>query len=383
MKLKRSNFQRLLSEPHFYYALFKKRVLTRYNTKFLDGQSPLLELCYFILTWRCNLRCKMCFEYGASGIFSETSSTDLRRNEMEIEDWKRIVDDLQKFRPIIHLFGGEPLLYEDLDELVWYIKQAELRCQIVTNGTLLAQKARELVNNGVDEVWVSVDGPRDIHDQIRGVDGTYDKILNGIEILTKLKKEEKASKPIINFIYTITDENYTRLGQFMESIDEYAVPLVVFSHVLFLTEDLLRRHVGQFDTMFQTTSKEWEGYVIDPAKNIHIDGLIESIREVKEKYGKRISFSPDLAENELRAYYKDFRYTVNRMCYAPWLTAVISPEGNVSPCSDFVIGNTKNKSFDEIWNGEKVRTFRRALVKRRKFPVCDRCCMIHRHAIFH
>ena len=325
----------------------------------------------------------MCFEHGLSGIFSKMSSADLGKSEITVEDWKKVVDEVHKYNPIIQLFGGEPLLYKGFDELIWYIKKRRLRCHIVTNGTLLNEKAPILVENQVDEIWVSMDGPKDIHDEIRGIKGTYDRVIEGIETLIQVKKSKGFKKPLISFIYTITDKNYTSMNEFMQLIEGYEIPLVLFSHTLFLSEELLKRHKSQFDRLLKTNSKEWEGYVIDMAKHIDINRLTECIREVKKKYYERLTFSPDLSEGELHAYYKDYSYSVDRMCYAPWLTAVISPEGNISPCSDYVIGNIRDRSFDEIWNGEKVKNFRRTLVKRQKFPVCDRCCMIHRHDLFH
>ncbi len=87
----------------------------------------------------CNLRCRMCGQWGDTGIYrsgASSSATDgeaerqrireligLKR-QLSLADYVRLLDELAPSRPIVSLFGGEPLLYPDILPLVREIKSA-------------------------------------------------------------------------------------------------------------------------------------------------------------------------------------------------------------------------------------------------------------------
>ena len=70
-------------------------------------------------------------------------------------------------------YDGEPFLYPDLLPLITYMKSKGFVVSVVTNGTKVAKLAKELVEVGLDVLLVSVDGPRDTHDNIRGYKGAF------------------------------------------------------------------------------------------------------------------------------------------------------------------------------------------------------------------
>ncbi len=76
--------------------------------------------------------------------------------------------------------GGEPLLRKDLAEILAFSRSLPLHTSLITNGTLLESRIDEIAPfiNGV--VYVSLDGLEKTHDDIRGVDGSFKKALDGI-----------------------------------------------------------------------------------------------------------------------------------------------------------------------------------------------------------
>lgn len=140
----------------------------------------------FTLQWhvtdRCNLRCAHCYqgERGVDPPYSDLlSALEQYRDLLLRLSVKRGV----KVRGHVNLTGGEPLVREDLMDLIREIKRAGLTFGLLTNGTLIdGRVARELGELGPSYVQVSVDGLEGTHDRIRG-DGSYRRAVDGLRFL--------------------------------------------------------------------------------------------------------------------------------------------------------------------------------------------------------
>jgi MoaA/NifB/PqqE/SkfB family radical SAM enzyme len=88
------------------------------------------------------------------------------------------------------LTGGEPLLVKHLEDLIRYAKKKGMLCGITTNGTLLTkERFNSLIDAGVNNITVSLDSLKEeIHDDIRGVRGTYKKTLNNFNEIKELPR---------------------------------------------------------------------------------------------------------------------------------------------------------------------------------------------------
>jgi radical SAM family uncharacterized protein len=125
--------------------------------------------CGHKLTYNCNLRCKMC-------PFWKRSSKDLSI-EREKAILRRIYDSGVCG---IAFEGGEPLLRDDLVEILAFSRSLPMHTSLITNGTLLESRIDEVASyiNGV--VYVSLDGLEKTHDAIRGVSGCFRKAVRGV-----------------------------------------------------------------------------------------------------------------------------------------------------------------------------------------------------------
>ena len=125
--------------------------------------------CGHKITYNCNLQCKMC-------PFWKRSSKD-----SSIEKEKAILKQIYNSGTCgIAFEGGEPLLRNDLVEILAFSRSLPLHTSLVTNGTLLESRIDEIASyvNGV--VYVSLDGLEKTHDTIRGVSGCFRKAVRGI-----------------------------------------------------------------------------------------------------------------------------------------------------------------------------------------------------------
>ena len=123
------------------------------------------------VTMACNMRCKYCgFFYYAEAL----------PDELTTEEALDVIDQMSSLGlRWITLSGGEPLTRRDLPQLVSRLVERKIAVNIITNGWLLESQARSLCESGVSTVAVSLDGPREIHDDIRR-EGSYDRSEAGI-----------------------------------------------------------------------------------------------------------------------------------------------------------------------------------------------------------
>ena len=150
---------------------------------------PSTHVFDFLIQWhlteRCNLRCSHCYQGDAGG--RELSFQEVQSGLSEIADllasWASCYD--LSFSPSFNITGGEPLLRTDLFDLLRGITKRGYESFLLTNGTLIgAEQALMLNDAGVKGVQVSIEGPEEVHDRIRGA-GSYAASLRGIGLLVR------------------------------------------------------------------------------------------------------------------------------------------------------------------------------------------------------
>ena len=165
----------------------------------------------FTITNACNLRCKMCGQWSKEGYIRNNKS--VLKQEILLADWKRLVDELAAHNiPSLLIRGGEPFLFTGIIELLEYINSKGMFVSIDTNGTLLKKYAADLLRIGKIHITVSIDGPEDIHDHVRGMKGCFKQIEEGLNMLNELEKksDNKISKSIC---FTVSPYSVSGLGE--------------------------------------------------------------------------------------------------------------------------------------------------------------------------
>ncbi len=358
------------------------RLKVEIATAFLQGYSPYPQNITFFMTYRCNLRCNVCGQWGQSGYVKRLPSAQLH-DEVQIDQLKQVIDNIAPFKPIITMCGGETLLYHDWFEFMQYVKQKGLTCILTTNGTFLQKNAEKLVDVGLDKLSLSLDGPEEIHNQARGnVDNVFQKAVEGLCAINRIKKEKNVSRPVLEIGCTISDQNYHYLDDVIDIAENLEVSCLVFLHLFSLTNMEYTSQAKVFRDLFNTESLHWSGYRYD-RNRIDAAFLSSKIKKIKSNKKKMpILILPDFSEEEILKYYNDKPFvsrSYSNTCIAPWTTVYVLPNGDISPCSSFVAGNIAKEPFTSIWNNERYRFFRQQLSKRKFFPACPRCCEFYKH----
>jgi MoaA/NifB/PqqE/SkfB family radical SAM enzyme len=274
--------QILLKSPKLFYS-FLAILLAKWNKR-----TP-LEVIHEV-TFACNLRCKYC------GL----PFTKIR--EMSTKEVKLAIKEFTDAGTIAWTFtGGEPLLRKDMGELINYAKdRGILFLNLITNGILFKKKLNELKN--VDEIFFSLDGPKEVHEKLRGK-GTYDKVIEAI----KLAKEE-------NFKVTI---------QTVISEENIKNNFFGLKFLFTLAKELGVRII--FHPLYSHAYSRNSYQRLTPEKNIE---ALKLIKEFKKKI--RYIGRADVIYEEWIRRFGGKKTKVKS--YAGKLYCHLLPDGNVSPC---------------------------------------------------
>lgn len=131
-------------------------------------------LCVWETTLACNARCIHC----------GSSAGEAREGELTTDEALRLIRDLRALGcRVVTLSGGEPLLRPDWPVLASAVREAGMTVELITNGLLAADRAADIASAGFLSVSFSVDGPEEVHDEIRGVKGGLKALLEGAAAL--------------------------------------------------------------------------------------------------------------------------------------------------------------------------------------------------------
>ena len=357
----------------------RKRVMAHLDYHFRDGYSAPFMQVDMKITNACNLRCKMCAQWGESGWHIGQPSS-FAREVVSLDIYKQMVDEIYGFGPWIYIWGGEPFLYPDFLPLVRYMKEKELVVSVVTNGTLLSRYAEDLVETGCDVLMLSIDGGRETHDNIRGIKGAFEKTLAGIRATQAAKMRRGCIKPYIVILATVSKDNAHKLDEVFEVSEEIQADGLVAYYAWFQTEQSCRRYELIMQEKLDTTAVSARGWIWS-YDQIDIDSLVESVKRIKSKrWSFPYLFAPELRYEDIPHYYQEHGNLFGfRKCVAPWTTVEITPNGDVATCRDYpdyVVGNIGEDSILDIWNNERYRRFRAVLKEETLLPICSRCCQL-------
>lgn len=374
-------FYKALKQPAYSFRVFQKRLKAYMYYFIMNGRSSLPESVTLFLTHRCNLCCKMCGQWGESGV-TKKQSTQYLRSELSLDELKGIIDDLSHFKPSITLFGGEPLLHPGCIDIIRHIKEKGMHCLMITNGSLLEESAEGIVAAGLDELNLSLDGGPQLHDSIRGMPGLFAKIMRGLKKINYFKTTANKKIPFINLQCTITKYNYKHLEQLIGVANEAGASSLTFHNLIFLSRKLVEEQ-KEYDEILKNSSLNWEGFVFEPEINTEL--LYKKMREILSvRHRFSVDFYPNFSLKGLRDYYNNPAYLPSEYpsrCISPWIVAYVFPDGRVCPCLNFSYsyGNIKDKNFSELWNNDSAVKFRRLLKEKGLFPVCARCTELYRY----
>ncbi len=324
----------------------------------------------------CNLHCKMCdvgVAYTESNFYQNLMGS--QPLHMPLELFKKIADHTAKYYPNAKLGYAftEPLVYKYLYESLKYASEKHLFTSITTNALNLKKWADKLIDAQLNELFISLDGPADIHNETRGYKLSFEKAIEGIDYLIMQK-----NAPKISVFCVITQWNIGRLKEFLDYFKEYPLEEIGFMHTNYTPNSLADEHNLKYGSHYHATASNMQDINID-AYNLEV--LHAEIKEIKQtKYPFRVSFSPDInTPVNLSLFYHQPEKLYGKKCHDVFKAMMIKSNGDVIPahgrCYNLKIGNLYEQNLKQIWNSSVISKFRKDITNAGGLlPACSRCC---------
>lgn len=341
----------------------------RYNMggSYLNGWSHPPEVINAFITDICNLGCRECH-------YANSDRPGFSLNQVgHMQPWlfRKFMDEIPG-RPVVSFTGGEPLLHPNVIDLIRYAKQRGRICTLVTNGWRLADMADQLCESGLDLLSVSVDGPRETHNSIRG-SRSFEQLVLGLEAVLKRPK-----RPILFIGFTISDLNFDQVVQVYALARDWGLDGLSINHLWMQTDEMVRELNARY-SIFAGDRVAWKVNT----QAIDVDRLSDSLEIIRDasRGGKMIVIeNPYLNRQQIADWYrhpqKPVQHTTVR---CGWIRMKLWADGKVKPCRDYEVGDIAVNNAEAIWNGAKYQEFRKLLAQEGMLPICTRCCfMAHR-----
>lgn len=317
---------------------------------------------------RCNCRCVMCDIWKGNRDRRELGPEDF---EPHLETFRRL-----RVRRVV-LSGGEALMHSNLWTLCELFAELGVRITLLSTGLLLERWAREVVR-WCDEVIVSLDGSRDVHDAIRRVPRAYDQLAAGVAALREMGGSSRRAaneKPLrVTARCVLQKDNFRDLPNVVDAARELGLDGVSFLAADVSSEAFNRPGGWSADRAAEVALGRGEaadfGRVVERL-------IAERPDDFRSGF---IVESPDKLRRLVR-YYRallgDGELPRN-VCNAPWVSTVIEADGAVRPCFFHpALGNLRERPLEEVLNSDEAVAFRRRLDVGRD-PICRRCvCSLH------
>ena len=324
-----------------------------------------IKLLGIKVTNECNLHCYMC---------GQRKLRNQEKQQIDFEKICNVIDELRgRSKYEVFLWGGEPFLYKEIIPLIQYIKSQKLQLTINTNGTYLEEYAQSLVDCNVNRVIVSIDGSRELHDEIRGVQGTYQKVMKGVHKINELKNV----RPFVTANIVVTSRNYKYITEIVNELYQQGIHYIELQLPIYISNKMGERYQYILEKEFGIKAEKWKGYQGDYF-DVDVDCLLRQLRRLPA-YTRIV---PALSESLIIQYFQGRNECVleKGCCKVPFEQVRIEANGDVVICPDFpdvVIGNILIQDIDEILNSELLGTFKRYIRRYGKIPICDKCVMYY------
>jgi len=283
--------------------------------KQLENRELIPHYTQWICTHRCNFRCAHC----------GTDAAEARPDELTTEEIKGVLDDLAELKTRdFSITGGEPLMREDLFEVIHYANDLGLNTGFVSNGYLFDKFKDQLASAGMHSCLISVDGYKEVHDRVRNVPGSYDKCMDAIKMLTDLGVQTRGVSIVV------MEENVNEIPLLMQDAWDHGANKMRIQNI-----------IPEGRAKGRGTSMELAALsmrIVRKARKMGYD------IELGEGFGYIGDLEPDV---------RSFKF----FCGCGWGAFIIMANGDVMGCPVMDLphmkeGNVRERSVKDIWWNE-------------------------------
>jgi len=318
-----------------------------YFHSLLKRNKPLFGL-FFQITDKCNAKCLMCFNWQKINKASDELSLD------EIKKFTKTIGHV----PNLTLGGGEPFLRNDLPEICQIfsknngVRKIAIPTNCLSTNKIIDSSKKILESCPVKlKIVLSLDGLEKTHDYIRGIKGTFNKVLETYKELDQLRKKYPELQISINT--TISNKNEDNIPEVIDFIDKNF-------NIQFHTLELIRGCYNQKNVQAPSIDK-YQKLIKFILKSKNIDN--NPYHKVIYSYYHKITMDILKEKKQLIS------------CRVSSFMPVIDATGNVYHCELLpTIGNLKKSNYDfsKIWQSDEAKKQRKDISNKKCY--CTHYC---------
>lgn len=313
-----------------------------------------LTSVYLFLTKYCNLKCRHCYIDPPF-----TGKDDDARKEIEL---KYIISALSQAQEmgslkLVKITGGEALLRrDDVLELLQWLKGQGLSTLLETNATLVGEKeARAIHDARVKAIAISMDGAdAGTHEKIRGVQGCFERTIEGIKIIRKHNPHTK-----IQVTYSLWRQNQDLM------------------RMIHLAQEI-GATVLKINPITRMSDRSAEMY--DNGELLGVKEFLAAYKKVKryQTSGDQSKKIPVIFDIPMAFKPASFIPRERSICGISSLMGILS-DGTITICgtgrhiTDFHLGNIRDVKIRDVWENNAVFKELRSGIPDKLFGVCGKC----------
>jgi len=327
----------------------------------------------FILTWGCTSKCEACTVWRRPRD---------RERELTCDEWCDVGSRcFARGARSFELFGGDIFLRKDVVvPLSQHLKSLGGEVHTATNSNLVDRKTAEALAECLDVVYISTDGVDGLHDEVRGVAGTFGRLNNCLEYFREARGDRRTPTLVCNT--TVSSYNAHALCRIAEFAAESGYDRVDFEYVGEFNADIISRScIGDYEPspIFRQAG---DSCLVRPDDVAVLREQLDLVHERARQggFGSR-DFRVSTVNIDVLSDDDLVKGTVpGRRCFVDRQEIVIDPYGNIVPCYFYdthALGNVRDGDLDRSLETEGRRHFR-AYRDKGQLAMCEHC--IHKIA---
>lgn len=320
----------------------------------------------------CNILCSMCGR-AASHFKGFPEGINL-----ELEVFKKLSEMFREGSQLA-LFGrGETLLNPHFVNMLTLAKQGEMTVSFNSNGTRITDEiAEQMVLLQQNALVISFSGgEKKTYERVHE-GASYENTIENINRINVYKEKYLSKLPLLNFEFVAMRQNIEELPALIRLAQSLCVERIMVIHLTVHDDIMMEQLLDQPEHLELTTAVFNASKILARELGVELR-LPVLMNPLTKKFAE--------TQDEIDASIKDIdpQISTEGLCLEPWQTFYLRSNGDVMPCviTNRCMGNLKEQTAEQIWNGESFQSFRIKMKSADKPPECKVCHLLPGNRIF-
>jgi len=276
-----------------------------------------------------------------------------KKEQMDLGLFRKIADEVFPRTRFLYLScATEPLMNKEFADYLHVTGEYKIPfTSFCTNGQLITEKVVDAsIRSEISEIIFSIDGATaETYEAIRR-GGKWDRLVKNLDLVAMMKRDAKTRKPAVRMNFTCMQTNIEELPTMVEFAADHGAESLHVRHLLAYGEGASTyREEMAYRDLFNARSEQARRLAAKRRIDLFLPDPIPEFAS-----------SPKTCLTDGSRVQRP-RAEANPHCLLPWLQAIISLNGDYRICSLHTVGNLREQTFEEIYNGEKIREIRQKM----------------------